>query len=51
MSGPVLIDSNVLVYIDDARDPVRQERAFRTFARLVREGRAVVSTQVLQEYF
>lgn len=51
MTDRALIDSNVLVYIDDAGDRSRQERAFATFERLVRAQRAVVSTQVLQECF
>ncbi len=50
MTDRALIDSNILVYIDDAGDRPRQERAFATFERLVRAQRAVVSTHVLQEY-
>ncbi len=45
------LDTNILVYAVDAKDPQKQERAQRLVEREVLNGRAVVSTQVLQEYF
>ncbi len=45
------VDTNVLVYTDDAADPVRQARALDVVEGLLTSGNGVVSTQVLQEYF
>lgn len=50
MSVRVFIDSNVIVYANDARDPAKQKRAAEVIARQMQEGTGVVSTQVLQEY-
>ena len=51
MSGREFIDTNVLVYADDERDPRKQSRARDLIRRLLRERRGVLSLQVLQEYF
>ncbi len=51
MSGPEFVDTNILVYADDARDPKKQQRAQNQIRRLLSERRGVVSLQVLQEYF
>lgn len=51
MSARSFVDTNVLVYTDDADSPDKQEVALDLIARLRREARGVVSTQVLQEYF
>ena len=51
MSERVFIDTNVLVYADDASAAAKRTRALELLAELTRESRAVVSTQVLQEYF
>jgi len=45
------VDTNVLVYTDDASDRRRARIALATLERLLTEGTGVVSTQVLQEYF
>lgn len=45
-----LLDTNVLVYADAADEPGKQERAITLISTLRREGEAVLSTQVLQEY-
>jgi predicted nucleic acid-binding protein len=47
----VFIDTNVFVYADDDRDRAKQTRARGLLAELLPAGRAVVSTQVLSEYF
>ena len=44
------IDSNVVVYANDARDPLKQEVALGVIGRAIRSGTGVISTQVLQEY-
>jgi predicted nucleic acid-binding protein len=51
MNGGSFLDTNVLGYTDDQRAPGKQEQALALVERLRREGTAVVSTQVLQEYF
>ena len=44
-------DTNVLAYTDDAGEPEKQAAALKLQAACHRRGQAVVSTQVLQEYF
>ena len=51
MDGREFIDTKVLVYADDARDPHKRDRARDLIRRLLRERRGVLSMQVLQEYF
>jgi len=51
MSAHSFLDSNVLVYSDDATVPEKQSRALDLIERCRRERTGVVSTQVLQEYF
>jgi predicted nucleic acid-binding protein len=51
MSGLAFFDTNVLVYADDASSPDKQDRSIVLFAEHLRRGTAVVSLQVLQEYF
>lgn len=51
MRERTFIDTNVLVYADDAGASEKQKRARDAIAELVEAQRAVVSTQVLQEYF
>ena len=51
MNGLVFFDTNVLVYTDDAAAPKKQKRAVALFAEHLRQGTAVVSLQVPQEYF
>ncbi len=45
-----LLDTNVLVYADATDDPPKQRRAIELITALRGSGRAVLSTQVLQEY-
>ncbi|HSU39496.1 MAG TPA: PIN domain-containing protein [Polyangiaceae bacterium] len=51
MTERTFIDTNVLVYADDASAGAKRERALAVLAALVGASQAVVSTQVLQEYF
>ena len=51
MNGREFLDTNVLIYADDARDPQKRECAQELIRRLMREGRGVLSLQVLQEFF
>jgi predicted nucleic acid-binding protein len=44
-------DTNVLVYLFDSRDPDKKVRAQSIFADESDGGRAVLSTQVLQEFY
>jgi predicted nucleic acid-binding protein len=51
MSDLAFFDTNVLVYTDDAAAPTKREKAIVLFRDHLRRGTAVVSLQVLQEYF
>jgi len=51
MNGPVFFDTNILVYLDDTSFPAKQNRAFAVFSEHFKKGTAVLSIQVLQEYF
>ena len=44
-------DTNVLVYLFDERDPNKKVRAQQVFEQESERGRAVLSTQVLQEFY
>jgi predicted nucleic acid-binding protein len=45
------IDTNLLVYADDAASKAKQKRAQARLSELIGSGSAVLSTQILQEYF
>ena len=51
MSGREFLDTNVLIYAHDGRDPRKRARARELIRRLIRERRGVLSLQVLQEFF
>jgi predicted nucleic acid-binding protein len=51
MTGPSFVDTNVLVYADDARDARKQAVARELLRRLLIEGTGALSLQVLQEFF
>lgn len=51
MSGSVFLDSNIWIYADDPADPRKQKIAIELIAQLIREEQAIVSLQVMQEYF
>jgi predicted nucleic acid-binding protein len=44
-------DTNVLVYLVDSSTPRKRARSQELFAEAVRQGVALLSTQVLQEFF
>ena len=51
MSALAFFDTNILVYTDDGLSPEKQARAISLFKDHQRRGTAVVSLQVLQEYY
>ncbi len=51
MSGLAFFDTNVLLYAGDRSAPEKKARAMALFADHLRSERAVISLQVLQEYF
>lgn len=51
MSARSFLDSNVLIYTDDASSPAKQRTALELIARCRRRRDGVVSLQVLEEYF
>jgi predicted nucleic acid-binding protein len=46
----VFLDTNILVYAVDGRDPAKHDCASQAVAQHIRNGTGVVSTQVLQEF-
>jgi len=44
------IDTNIIVYANDARDKEKQSMALEIVAGHMKSGTGVISTQVLQEY-
>lgn len=51
MNDRVFVDTNVFVYADDRAAKTKRVRARTVLAEVIRTRRAVVSTQVMQEYF
>lgn len=51
MKGSAFFDTNVLVYADDRLSPEKQRIATELFSRYRRQKTAILSLQVLQEYF
>lgn len=51
MSARSFFDTNLLVYTDDRDAPEKQDRALSLWQEHRSRGRAVISIQVLQEYF
>jgi predicted nucleic acid-binding protein len=51
MSARSFFDTNVIVYVDDKSAPSKQRRALEMIAESRRARTAVLSLQVLQEYF
>jgi predicted nucleic acid-binding protein len=51
VSDRVFVDTNVFVYADDASAKTKRPRARQVISELIRDRRAVVSTQVMQEYY
>jgi len=51
MSARSFLDTNILVYTDDADSPEKQSRALEIVEQCRSERTGVVSTQILQEYF
>ena len=46
----VFLDTNILIYAVDSRDPAKQDKAIDILDRCMRNGMGVISTQVMQEY-
>jgi predicted nucleic acid-binding protein len=51
MIAPVFVDTNILLYARDIREPVKQPRAAQWLDHLWREQLGRTSTQVLSEYY
>jgi len=51
MNHSAFFDTNVLVYADDNLSPEKQQTAIELFSRHRRQKTAILSLQVLQEYF
>lgn len=44
-------DTNILVYLFDKNEPAKQDQAHQLFYKEVSQGNAIISTQVLQEFY
>jgi len=51
MSAPVFVDTNILLYARQAREPLKQPVASQWMERLWEEQRGRISVQVLSEYY
>jgi len=51
MSDRVFVDTNIFVYADDRAARTKRMRARKVLSELIRTKRAVVSPQVMQQYF
>lgn len=51
MTGPIFVDTNILVYARDAGEPTKQPRAAEILRMLWESRRGRLSPQVLQEYY
>ena len=49
--GRAFFDTNVLIYVVGSPDPAKQARAQELFRQYYLSGQAVVSTQVVQEFY
>ena len=47
----VFLDTNILVYAQDAASPPKRQRSRELIAKVAGAGTGVISTQVLQEFF
>lgn len=46
----IFIDTNIVVYANDKRDPEKQKKALEVVTRLMESQQGAISTQVMQEY-
>lgn len=51
MSGIAFFDTNVLVYLFDSGSRTKQKRAREFLEREIKAGHAILSTQILQEFY
>ncbi len=51
MSDRIFLDTNVLVYAFDDSDPAKKNRSLEILEQVGKQLQAVVSTQVLQEFY
>jgi predicted nucleic acid-binding protein len=51
MSDRVFLDTNILLYAQDAGSPEKHLRSRDVIARLAESGDGVISTQVMQEFY
>lgn len=46
----LFLDTNVLLYANDSRDPIKQSVALERIHEAIKTGTGVISTQVVQEF-
>jgi predicted nucleic acid-binding protein len=51
MSNGIFLDTNILVYLYDGADPLKQQRALAAVDQVISSGQAVISPQVMAEFY
>jgi predicted nucleic acid-binding protein len=51
MIDKILIDTNILIYVYDNAESIKQEKAIKVLDRLIPLQKAVISTQILAEFY
>jgi len=51
MSAKVFIDTNILIYSIDKHSKTKQLKAKQAIESILKDGRAVISTQVIEEAY
>ena len=46
----IFLDTNIIIYANDERDKVKQDKALQLITNLMKTNNGTISTQVLQEY-
>jgi predicted nucleic acid-binding protein len=50
-AGKAFFDTNIILYVYSSADPSKQARALALYREHARDGRMLLSTQVVQEFF
>jgi predicted nucleic acid-binding protein len=51
MTADFLIDTNILVYVYDRSEPIKQKRAVELLRQIPYSGAGAISTQILSEFY
>jgi predicted nucleic acid-binding protein len=51
MSAKIFIDTNILIYSIDKHSKLKQQKARQAIEPILKDGRAIISTQVIEEAY